>query len=152
MIPGPMTLWICLALAWIALIAFGGSGRFGRAGTQGIIDRLSHRPALQGFLDRWHSEIRAAFHYIEFGTLSLILYLIMHSQWGTEIWTWWAAVATLPLCILLAYLDEKRQELTPGRQFRLCDFVHSVRGSIGMQVIIALVAIVRWGIDWASVT
>jgi VanZ family protein len=136
-----------IALGWVALIFFGGSGWFGRSGTQSLIDSLRGSPRLQGLLNRWHGEIRASFHYIEFGTLSLIVYLIFHLNWGAGLWTGWAAPATLAICAILAYLDEKRQELTPGRQFRTIDFIHSLIGLSAMQVIIALVALVRWALD-----
>lgn len=133
-----------LAALWIALIFWGGSGRFGRAGTQRMIDAWRHHPRVHALLDRWHGEIRAAWHYIEFGALSLIVYLILHGRGGGGLWTWWAALGAIAISTVVAYLDEKRQELTPGRQFRTIDFVHSVRGLVGMQVLIALVALVRW--------
>jgi VanZ family protein len=134
--------WI--ALGWLALIFLGGASPFGRAGTQRLIDRLQGWPQLHAVLDRHHGAIRAAWHYVEFGTLSLLIYLIPHLEWGKGTYTWWAAAAAIPICSLIAYLDEKRQELTPGRQFRMEDFKHSIRGLVGMQVVIALTALVRW--------
>jgi VanZ family protein len=133
--------WI--ALAWIALISFGGSRWFGRDGTQRLIDRWRENPRVHAFLNRHHGEIRASFHYIEFGPLSLVVYLIFHLNWGSGLWTWWAALLTILICTLLAYLDEKRQELTPGRQFRTVDFIHSLRALVGMQGIIVLIAAFR---------
>ncbi len=136
--------WGWIAVGWVALIFVGGAGLFGRDGTQRLIDQLRRAPRVHALLNRWHGEIRASVHYIEFGPLSLILYLLLHRRWGDERWTWWAALATLVIGSALAYLDEKRQEMTPGRQFRTIDFKHSLKAVFGMQAIIALVALARW--------
>ncbi|NUP88201.1 MAG: VanZ family protein [Candidatus Sumerlaeia bacterium] len=132
-----MGLYGWLTLAWIAVIFLGGAGAFGRAGTQRMIDRLQHTPWVHRLLDRYHGELRAAWHYVEFGALSLVLYLLIHSRWGAGPWTWWAALVTLLTGTVIAYLDEKRQELTPGRQFRWHDFWCSIRGLAWMQLFIA---------------
>lgn len=136
-----------LTAALIALIFFGGSRWFGRSGTQGLIDRFESYPRFHALLNRWHGEIRASFHYIEFGGLSLLSHLLLRHWWPEGVWSWQAALITIPLCTVIAFLDEKRQELTPGRQFRLMDFHCSVRGLLLMQMIIGSVAFVRWLIE-----
>lgn len=133
-----------LTAALIALIFFGGSRWFGRSGTQGLIDRFQSHPRIQTFLNEWHGEIRASFHYIEFGGLSLLSYLLLRHWWPDGFWSWQAALITIPLTTVIAYFDEKRQELTPGRQFRQMDFHCSVRGLLLMQIIIGAVAFVRY--------
>jgi VanZ family protein len=139
-----MTVLIVIALAWVALIFFGGSRFFGRSSTQRLIDHWRNSPRVYAFLNRHHGAIRASFHYIEFGTLSLILHMVLRLHWSEGLWSWQATALTLIVTSLLAYLDEKRQELTPGRQFRTIDFIHSMIGLTAMQVIIALVALIRW--------
>ena len=136
--------WGALVIVWTGLILFGGSRFFGRSGTQRLIDRWRHWPRLYAALNRWHGVLRASLHYIEFGTLSLIIYLLLRVRWASGLWSGQVALATLLICAVLAYLDEKRQELTPGRQFRTIDFIHSLIGLSAMQAIIALVALVRW--------
>lgn len=135
--------WGYIVIGWVGLILFGGSRLFGRSSTQRMIDRWRNSPQIYAFLNRHHGAIRASFHYLEFGTLSLFLYMLLRIHWSEGLWSWQATVVTLIVSALLAYLDEKRQELTPGRQFRTVDFVHSLIGLTGMQVIIALVALIR---------
>ncbi len=125
-LPLPIAGW-CLGILWIAFIYFMGSPRFGRQGTQSWIDRAAMYPRLQAFLNRHHGRFRAGFHYVEYVTLTLLLY------WSFNFGSWkWSdmrgAIAYLISC-LCAYLDELHQSRTPGRCFRPIDFLHSLLGS-----------------------
>ena len=119
-------LWILLA-AWMGLILYLGSSRFGRAGTQAWIDRWRSHPALHGWLNRHHGKFRAGSHYVEFIALVLILYGAL----GLGSWEWSdlrAAFAYAATCGY-AYIDELHQSRTPGRMFRRIDFIHSLAGA-----------------------
>lgn len=136
-----MWFYIGLVVVWLGLIYWGGTSRFGRGQTQLLIDRLRHKPRVHAFLDRHHGHIRASFHYLEFGPLSLLVYIVLNRGLGR--WSWSSAAAALAICYVLAYLDEKRQQRTAGRQFRRIDLMHSILGATLMQVAIALLAILR---------
>ncbi len=133
--PTPL-LWI-VTIAWMAAIFFLGASAFGRAGTQGWIDRLRSHPRLHAWLDRHHGKFRAAFHYVEFTTLTWLLYWAL----GRGDWGWADARAALAYALSCgyAYVDEWHQSRTPGRQFRPVDFIHSLLGAT------LAVGVLYWG-------
>lgn len=121
--------WILLA-AWIGIIFFFGTGMWGRAQTQGWIDRANRNPRLHAFLNRHHGKLRASFHYVEFGVLTLILYGLLSAIGGHPFSTWgvWRAVAAGGMSAVAAYLDELHQLSSGTRCFRLVDYLHSCCG------------------------
>ncbi len=124
-------LWIVLILAaWIAMIFYFGQGKWGRSQTQQLIDRLRAHPRIHAFLDRHHGKFRAAFHYLEFGGLTLLVYTGL---------TWWAdgslrewsdarGAVSGGIGALAALLDELHQKMSSTRQFRRVDYLHSLCG------------------------
>ena len=111
----------------MALILYLGGARFGRDGSQAMIDRWGRGPRLGAWLNRHHGALRAGFHYVEFVTLAVLLYMAL--GWALEtppigrMAMAWAAAAGW------AWVDEYRQSLTPGRMFRRIDFLHSLAGT-----------------------
>jgi len=104
-----------------------GTSRFGRRGTQSWIDRVRNKPRLNAFLNRHHGKFRAAFHYVEFVTLTILLYwAFVLGRWE---WSWLRGAAAYLLSCSYAYLDELHQSKTPGRMFRRIDFIHSLLGA-----------------------
>ncbi len=111
----------------MALIFYLGSSRFGRAGTQRMINSLWRTPRLAAFLDRHHSALRAAGHYVEFITLGFILYFALGL--GSLAFSIPRALLAWLLTSGWAWIDEFHQSRTPGRQFRTIDFIHSLVGA-----------------------
>lgn len=122
-----MMLWI-LALLWIAMIAYFGTGKWGRAQTQALIDRLRAHPRLQGCLHRHHGNLRAAFHYVEFGGLTLIVHGLLGGVFAQSGWHAGRAALAGGLAALGALLDELHQLRSGTRQFRRVDYLHSCCG------------------------
>lgn len=135
-LPFPILIWIALS-GWVAFIFFMGGGGFGRGSTQKWIDRLRSSPRLFAFLDRRHGVLRAAFHYVEFATLTLLLYWAFGA--GEWLWSERRALVVYAVGFVCAYADELHQSRIPGRQFRRIDFVHSLMGST-----LALAALYGW--------
>lgn len=121
-----MTYWAAVAF-WLVFIAYCGTRRFGRAQSQQWIDTVKHRPRLWTLLDAYHGHLRAAFHYLEFGGLFLLLYLAL-SQ-GNLNWLPARAYATWAISCIIAVLDEWHQSRTAGRCFRRIDLLHSFFGA-----------------------
>ena len=116
-----------LVLGWMGVILALGAGRFGRDGTQRMIDGCFGRfPCVWEFFNRHHGFFRAAAHYVEFCTLTLLLYAFF-SRLSVH-WRPMAGLAALVLAGVWAYVDEWRQSRTAGRQFRRIDFIHSLIG------------------------
>jgi len=124
-----MGLWILL-IAWICMIAYFGTGKWGRTQTQRLIDRARDSPSLHAFLDRHHGKFRASFHYIEFGGLTLILYGLFSSLGGHPFTTWgvWRAGGAGVLAAGAALADELHQRTSSSRRFRAVDYLHSCCG------------------------
>ena len=121
-----MIYWIALAF-WILFIAYCGTRRFGRAQSQQWIDTVKQKPRLWKFLDAYHGQFRAAFHYLEFGGLFLLLYLALsqgHLHWAPA-----RGYATWAISCVIAVLDEWHQSRTAGRCFRRIDLLHSFLGA-----------------------
>ncbi len=125
-----MLVWILLPI-WIGLIFYFGTGRWGRAQTQAMIDRWRRNVRFHAFLNRHHGKLRASFHYLEYGGLSLILYGILNRMAGHSSLSWddARAAATAALAAFGALLDELHQLRSGTRQFRLIDFLHSCCGT-----------------------
>jgi VanZ family protein len=121
-----MIYWVALFF-WLVFIAYCGTRRFGRAQSQQWIDTVKSKPALWKFLDAYHGHFRAAFHYVEFGGLFLLLYLAL-SQ-GNLDWSFARGHATWAICCIVAVLDELHQSRTAGRCFRPIDLLHSFFGA-----------------------
>lgn len=122
-----MMLWI-LALLWLAMIVYFGTGKWGRAQTQALIDRLRSHPRLHGLMDRYHGNLRAAFHYVEFGGLTLIVYGLLGGVFGQGGWHDGRAALAGAVSALAALLDELHQLRSGSRQFRRVDYLHSCCG------------------------
>ena len=122
-LPPAAVFWGATGL-WAIFIFFMGTSRFGRSGTQSWIDRLESHASIHAFLHRHHGKFRAAFHYVEFTTLTVLLYWAL----GRERWEWSPGRALLAYSVscACAYLDELHQSRTPGRMFRKIDFLHSL--------------------------
>lgn len=118
------------ALVVIAgVIYYLGGGGFGRAQTQGWIDRFRRHPRIYTFLDRHHGKFRASAHYFEFGGLYLILYWLWDAVDGGGWHFRPGAAAVIALtCVFAAWLDEMHQLQSGTRQFRRVDFLHSCCG------------------------
>ncbi len=132
-----MPAWTVL-IFWIGLIYFFGTAKWGRAGTQALIDRCRSNPRVHGFLNRYHGRLRAAFHYFEFGGLTLIVYGLLGRQAGHPLFAWDGARAAITgtLAAAAAVLDEVHQLRSGGRCFRLVDYLHSCCGiSLALLVI-----------------
>ncbi|MGI8905924.1 MAG: VanZ family protein [Candidatus Sumerlaeaceae bacterium] len=116
--------------AMIVVIWYLGTGKFGRAQTQAIIDRMRNHPRLFTLLDRHHGKIRAAGHYFEFGGLFLVLYWLYDALWAHAQLRFDAVPAAIiaTLCAIAALLDELHQLRSRTRQFRRVDFLHSCCG------------------------
>lgn len=116
-----------VSLGWMVLILYLGSGQFGRDGSQKLIDQYcATHPRVKDFFNRWHGHFRASFHYIEFCTLTLLLYLLFSGL--SPVIKPLSALAAWVIASIYAWVDEHRQSLTPGRQFRRQDFMHSLFG------------------------
>ena len=126
-LPSAAILAALFAAAWVALMFYLGSSRFGRAGTQRMINSLWRTPRLAAFLDRHHSALRAAGHYVEFITLGFILYFALGL--GSLAFSIPRALLAWLLTSGWAWIDEFHQSRTPGRQFRTIDFIHSLVGA-----------------------
>lgn len=129
-----------------ALIWFLGSGRFGRAQTQGWIDRWTPPGGwARRTLNRHHGAIRAAAHYIEFGGLFLVLYWVAETLVGDGRWGFHPLRAVLIglACMAAAFLDELHQLKSGTRQFRRVDFLHSTCGIAIAALIVAAQAWLR---------
>ena len=145
-----MTLFITIIIItaiWIGVIYYLGSAGFGRDSTQLMIDRAFMRwPMLWGFVNSIHGHLRAGWHYVEFGALTLILYLLIswidHGSFSRD-WSPAAAWLSLLLSSIYAYIDEWHQARTPGRQFRRIDFLHSLHGSALIFLVILMYCNIR---------
>lgn len=135
---------ITLVVLVAVIYRLGGRG-FGRAQSQGWIDRMRHHPRLHGWLERNHSALRASAHYIEFGGLFLVLYWVWDALWGPGGFRVRALpmVVIAPLCALAAHLDELHQLRSGGRQYRREDFLHSCKGIALAAGIVVLQDVVR---------
>ncbi len=138
-----MLIWIMLG-GWIVMIVYFGTGKWGRGQTQSLIDRLKGSPRIHAFLDRHHGKLRASFHYLEFGGLTLILYGVLSFLAGDSLGTWSAGRAALSgiLAAAGALLDELHQLSSGNRCFRLVDYLHSCCG-----ICLALL-LIRYGSLW----
>src|SRR5690606_32347750 len=102
-----------------AVIWLLGSGRFGREGTQRLIDRFRAVPAVHRFLNRHHGTLRASGHYVQFGGLFVVLYWLADSAAGEGRFSfrWLIAVPCAFVSFAAAYLDELHQLRSGKRMF-----------------------------------
>ena len=138
-----------IALALLAgLIYYLGGASFGRSQTQNWIDATGKYPRLNGLLNRFHGNIRASAHYIEFGGLFLVLYWIWDAIWGSGLYAFRPMPALIIglVCVIAAILDELHQIQSGTRQFRRVDVLHSTCG-ISIAAFLVLVQTMLRGIE-----
>lgn len=142
--PMDVVIWGGAALVVAVLIYYFGTERFGRNATQRWIDRMHASPRLAAcaaWCDRHHGGLRAAFHYVEFGGLTLVLVGVA-TLGSFRFDTPWPFLAWALACVG-AYADEVHQARTPGRCFRRIDFLHSLLGATLMLALLFVLDLLR---------
>jgi VanZ like family len=119
--------WWIIAVIWLGVIYYFGQAGFGRANSQALIDKLKKYPRLWLFFDRQHGNIRASFHYIEFGICYAVIFFTVCL--GNLQWHYGKAFLAWFITCFLAFLDEMHQKGSGGRCFRRIDLLHSMLGA-----------------------